>query len=64
MFYGPIVGGLITQHLNFEWAAAVQGGLAFLAVSIGLCRFFFPPHQHYSLTALCAGLSNVLKAAV
>lgn len=30
MFYGPIVGGLITQHLNFEWAAAVQGGLAFL----------------------------------
>lgn len=31
MFYGPIVGGLITQHLNFEWAATVQGGLAFLA---------------------------------
>lgn len=30
MFYGPIVGGIITQHLNFEWAAAVQGGLAFL----------------------------------
>uniref|UniRef100_A0AAQ5WZ47 Major facilitator superfamily (MFS) profile domain-containing protein n=1 Tax=Amphiprion ocellaris TaxID=80972 RepID=A0AAQ5WZ47_AMPOC len=28
MFYGPTVGGLITQHLSFEWAATVQGGLA------------------------------------
>lgn len=36
MFYGPTVGGLITQHLNFEWAAAVQGSLAFLGVSICL----------------------------
>uniref|UniRef100_UPI003AAD6AAC MFS-type transporter SLC18B1 n=1 Tax=Centroberyx gerrardi TaxID=166262 RepID=UPI003AAD6AAC len=31
MFYGPTVGGLITQHLNFEWAASVQGGLGCLA---------------------------------
>nr|XP_019962581.1 PREDICTED: MFS-type transporter SLC18B1 [Paralichthys olivaceus] len=31
MFYGPTVGGLLTQHLSFEWAAAVQGGLAFMA---------------------------------
>ncbi|TKS86966.1 MFS-type transporter SLC18B1 [Collichthys lucidus] len=30
MFYGPVVGGLITQHLNFHWAATVQAGLAFL----------------------------------
>uniref|UniRef100_A0AAQ6AJW3 Major facilitator superfamily (MFS) profile domain-containing protein n=1 Tax=Amphiprion ocellaris TaxID=80972 RepID=A0AAQ6AJW3_AMPOC len=37
MFYGPTVGGLITQHLSFEWAATVQGGLAFLAVSISYC---------------------------
>ncbi len=37
MFYGPIVGGLITQNLSFEWAAGVQGGLTCLAVSIGLC---------------------------
>uniref|UniRef100_A0A3Q3K6S2 Major facilitator superfamily (MFS) profile domain-containing protein n=1 Tax=Monopterus albus TaxID=43700 RepID=A0A3Q3K6S2_MONAL len=41
MFYGPTVGGFITQHLSFEWAAAVQGGLAFLAVSItGTLAFF------------------------
>ncbi|KAF3700949.1 MFS-type transporter SLC18B1 Solute carrier family 18 member B1 [Channa argus] len=31
MFYGPTVGGFLTQHLSFEWAAAVQGGLAFLS---------------------------------
>ncbi|CAI5695846.1 unnamed protein product [Oreochromis niloticus] len=30
MFYGPIVGGIIVQHLSFEWAATVQGALAFL----------------------------------
>ncbi|KAG7509965.1 MFS-type transporter SLC18B1 [Solea senegalensis] len=30
MFYGPIAGGLITQHLSFEWAAVIQGGLALL----------------------------------
>ncbi|XP_061599321.1 MFS-type transporter SLC18B1 [Cololabis saira] len=31
MFYGPTVGGLITQHLSFQWAATVQGGMCFLA---------------------------------
>uniref|UniRef100_A0A3P9PLK8 Solute carrier family 18 member B1 n=1 Tax=Poecilia reticulata TaxID=8081 RepID=A0A3P9PLK8_POERE len=31
MFYGPIVGGLITQRLNFEWAATVQGAIGLLA---------------------------------
>ncbi|RVE57613.1 hypothetical protein OJAV_G00218030 [Oryzias javanicus] len=31
MFYGPIVGGLISQHLSFQWAAAIQGGLGLLA---------------------------------
>ncbi|XP_039897640.1 MFS-type transporter SLC18B1 isoform X1 [Simochromis diagramma] len=30
MFYGPTVGGIIVQHLSFEWAATVQGALAFL----------------------------------
>ncbi|KAK6304733.1 hypothetical protein J4Q44_G00253190 [Coregonus suidteri] len=31
MFCGPMLGGFITQQLSFEWAASVQGGLAFLA---------------------------------
>uniref|UniRef100_A0A671SMI2 MFS-type transporter SLC18B1-like n=1 Tax=Sinocyclocheilus anshuiensis TaxID=1608454 RepID=A0A671SMI2_9TELE len=33
MFFGPTIGGYITQALNFEWSAGVQGALAFLAVS-------------------------------
>ncbi|XP_029349031.1 MFS-type transporter SLC18B1 [Echeneis naucrates] len=43
MFYGPTVGGLITQHLNFEWAAAVQGGLACLAAF--LLALYYICHQ-------------------
>ncbi|XP_029568759.1 MFS-type transporter SLC18B1 isoform X2 [Salmo trutta] len=31
MFCGPTLGGFITQQLSFEWAASIQGGLAFLA---------------------------------
>ncbi|KAK1874700.1 MFS-type transporter SLC18B1 [Dissostichus eleginoides] len=34
MFSGPIVGGLVTQHLSFEWASVLQGGSALLAVSL------------------------------
>nr|XP_046268790.1 MFS-type transporter SLC18B1 [Scatophagus argus] len=46
MFYGPVVGGLITQHLNFKWAAAVQGGLAFLAAFLlAVCYLYQRPQQ-------------------
>ncbi|XP_007567146.1 MFS-type transporter SLC18B1 isoform X1 [Poecilia formosa] len=42
MFYGPIVGGLITQRLNFEWAATVQGAMGLLAalllLAYSLCK--------------------------
>lgn len=42
MFYGPTVGGLITQHLSFEWAAVVQAALgllgAFLLAIYYLCK--------------------------
>ncbi|XP_029282479.1 MFS-type transporter SLC18B1 [Cottoperca gobio] len=46
MFYGPIVGGLVTQHLSFEWAAAVQGGTALLAAFL-LAVYYLshPPPQ-------------------
>lgn len=39
MFYGPIVGGLITQNLNFQWADVVQGSLGLLGVSRLLSAF-------------------------
>ncbi|XP_054653127.1 MFS-type transporter SLC18B1 isoform X2 [Dunckerocampus dactyliophorus] len=29
MFFGPTMGGFLTQRLSFEWGAAIQGGLAF-----------------------------------
>ncbi|XP_023276682.1 MFS-type transporter SLC18B1 isoform X1 [Seriola lalandi dorsalis] len=49
MFYGPTVGGLITQHLSFEWAAAIQGGLAFLAAFLlALYYLFHRPQQQSS----------------
>ncbi|MED6244163.1 hypothetical protein ATANTOWER_027332 [Ataeniobius toweri] len=42
MFCGPIVGGLITQGLNFEWAATVQGATGLLAalllLAYSLCQ--------------------------
>uniref|UniRef100_A0A671NB45 Tubby-related protein 4-like n=1 Tax=Sinocyclocheilus anshuiensis TaxID=1608454 RepID=A0A671NB45_9TELE len=44
MFFGPTIGGYITQALNFEWSAGVQGALAFLAVrtnSMGIFYFIF-----------------------
>ncbi|XP_051725099.1 MFS-type transporter SLC18B1 isoform X2 [Ctenopharyngodon idella] len=39
MFFGPIIGGYITEALNFEWSAGVQGALAFLAASLQALYF-------------------------
>ncbi|XP_051251862.1 MFS-type transporter SLC18B1 [Dicentrarchus labrax] len=49
MFYGPVVGGLITQHLSFEWAAAVQGGLAFFAAFLLGVHYLFQRPQQQSV---------------
>lgn len=49
MFYGPVVGGIITQHLNFEWAAAIQGGLSCLAAYLlAMCYACERPRQQRS----------------
>ncbi|XP_059376962.1 MFS-type transporter SLC18B1 isoform X2 [Carassius carassius] len=39
MFFGPTIGGYITQALNFEWSAGVQGALAFLAAFLQVIYF-------------------------
>ena len=49
IFYGPLMGGFLTQQLTFEWAATIQGGLSGLAVSRivqGLCLFLLPQDIH------------------
>ncbi|XP_034015316.1 MFS-type transporter SLC18B1 [Thalassophryne amazonica] len=50
MFYGPIVGGLITQNLSFEWASTVQGSLCGLAALLltlyYLCQRLTPQRVH------------------
>lgn len=45
MFYGPIVGGLITQRLNFEWAATVQGAMGLVAALLLLAYSLCKPRQ-------------------
>ncbi|XP_015251455.1 PREDICTED: MFS-type transporter SLC18B1 [Cyprinodon variegatus] len=45
MFYGPIVGGLITQRLNFEWAATVQGAMGLLSALLLLAYSLFKRRQ-------------------
>ncbi|XP_053701247.1 MFS-type transporter SLC18B1 [Synchiropus splendidus] len=45
MFYGPTVGGVITQHLGFEWAAAIQGALSLLAAFFLAVYYLTWPQQ-------------------
>lgn len=48
MFYGPIVGGLITQNLNFQLAAVIQGGLACLAAVLLALHALCEQRQRHS----------------
>lgn len=50
MFYGPVVGGLITQYLCFEWAAAIQGALAFLAAFLLAVHYICEPPKQQRIT--------------
>ncbi|KAL6105305.1 slc18b1 [Pungitius sinensis] len=49
MFYGPIVGGLLTQNLSFEWAAAIQGGVVFLGAFLLAVHYLCQPLQRQSV---------------
>lgn len=51
MFFGPTIGGYITQALNFEWSAGVQGALAFLAALLQLIYFTVEDMQNKSQKA-------------
>ncbi|XP_016347994.1 MFS-type transporter SLC18B1 isoform X2 [Sinocyclocheilus anshuiensis] len=51
MFFGPTIGGYITQALNFEWSAGVQGALAFLAALLQVIYFTLEDIQRKSQKA-------------
>lgn len=42
MFFGPTIGGVVTQKLNFEWGAGFQGGITFIAVSTKISQLNVP----------------------
>uniref|UniRef100_A0A8C1SV45 Solute carrier family 18 member B1 n=1 Tax=Cyprinus carpio TaxID=7962 RepID=A0A8C1SV45_CYPCA len=50
MFFGPTIGGYITQALNFEWSAGVQGAIAFLAALLQVIYFTIEDIQKKSLS--------------
>lgn len=51
MFFGPTTGGYITEALNFEWSAGVQGALAFLAALLQVIYFTIEDIQKKSKNA-------------
>ncbi|XP_059374501.1 MFS-type transporter SLC18B1-like [Carassius carassius] len=51
MFFGPTFGGYITQALDFEWSAGVQGALTFLAALLQVIYFTIEDIQKKSQKA-------------
>ncbi|XP_050989007.1 MFS-type transporter SLC18B1 [Labeo rohita] len=51
MFFGPTIGGYITQALNFEWSAGFQGALAFFAALLQVIYFTIEDIQKKSQKA-------------
>ncbi|XP_056624639.1 MFS-type transporter SLC18B1 [Triplophysa dalaica] len=62
MFFGPTIGGYITQVLNFEWSAGVQGALAFLAALFQVIYFTFEEIQKNKLQKTETTLSQGEKS--
>ncbi|XP_052437138.1 MFS-type transporter SLC18B1 isoform X2 [Carassius gibelio] len=58
MFFGPTIGGYITQALNFEWSAGVQGALAFFAALLQVIYFTIEDIQKKSQKANRTDLSS------
>ncbi|XP_016295804.1 MFS-type transporter SLC18B1-like [Sinocyclocheilus anshuiensis] len=58
MFFGPTIGGYITQALNFEWSAGVQGALAFLAALLQVIYFTIEDIQKKSQKASRTDVSS------
>ncbi|CAL8284758.1 unnamed protein product [Lota lota] len=53
IFYGPMMGGLLTQHLTFEWAATIQGGLSGLATTLLGIYYLYASFKKHSVAQVC-----------
>ncbi|CAL8300491.1 unnamed protein product [Boreogadus saida] len=52
IFYGPMMGGFLTQQLTFVWAATIQGGLSGLATTLLGIYYLYASFKKHSVAQI------------